>query len=62
MRDFHLSQRNRESWRIDLPIAIVSMSVIDPTVSKYMRPLCIRIGVVESHAQRPGRASRATVR
>jgi len=31
-------RRSRESWRIARPTAMVSMSVIGPTISKYMWP------------------------
>jgi hypothetical protein len=36
----------------DLPITIVSMSAIVPTISKYMRPHSVRVGVGERQAAR----------
>ena len=44
--------RSRESWRIDFPAAIVSTSVIGPTISKYMWPHRF-IGVGERMLQPP---------
>jgi len=41
--------RSRESWRIDLPAAMVSMLVIGPTISKYIWPHRF-IGVGERRA------------
>src|ERR1700758_1521964 len=51
--------RSRESWRIHLPTATISMSVIAPTISKYIWPHRF-IGVAERRrSPAGGRAARA---